>query len=154
MPVTAAHLCAEARRWERVRYAHLQSTRDGCDCVGLLVGVAKAVGLLPPDFVRTPFPIDWHLHQGNEHFRDGIEALGGVAVPVTQLAPGMIALFRFGQVSSHAGIVLPGPELLHASVLARRVVRHGWKTAQQAHLAAAYTFPGVVYPAVEVPHAG
>lgn len=48
---TRAAVVAEARRWLGTPWVHQHRTHGiGVDCVGLVIGVARALGLVAPDF--------------------------------------------------------------------------------------------------------
>jgi cell wall-associated NlpC family hydrolase len=86
---------------------------------------------------------DWHLHNSTELLMQGIEALGGLRVALSAIQPGDILLFRYAHAASHAGILLPGPRLIHAKRQAGRVICHRFTLAAHPELDAAYVFPGV-----------
>ena len=136
-------IITEALTWDKVPYIHGQHSRHGCDCVGLLIGVAKAVTLLPETYQPCIYTSDWHCHNSTELLKQGIEALGGLPIALQDIQPGDILLFRYAHAASHAGILLPGPRLIHAKRQARRVICHSFTPAAHPELDCAYAFPGV-----------
>ena len=99
-------IIAAARGWLGTPYVHQASVKGvGCDCLGLLRGVWRE---LKGEDAETPPPYapDWAeatgqetLHQAlTRHLRE---------IPVTQLRPGDIALFRMVSQgpAKHCGIV-------------------------------------------------
>lgn len=137
-------IITEAGTWIGVPYVHGQHTRWGTDCIGLLVGVAKAVGCLPPDWAPVPYSSDWYLHNDTSLLKQGIEALGGTAVPLASVQPGDAILFQYDDlVAHHAGILLPGPCLIHAQRRSKRVICHSFHVLRHQAVDSAYAFPGV-----------
>jgi NlpC/P60 family putative phage cell wall peptidase len=54
---TRAEVVAEARRWLRTPFQHQARLRDvAVDCAGLVIGVARALGIVAPDFEVTGYP--------------------------------------------------------------------------------------------------
>ena len=55
---TRLEVAAEARRWLATPFAHQGRTRGlGCDCGGLVGGVAVALGIVPPTWWREVFDL-------------------------------------------------------------------------------------------------
>ena len=138
-------LCAEALRWEGTPYHHEACLRGiGVDCVMLLVGVARACSLLPPTYRPAHYSPEWHLHQRRPALARGIFALGApVLIPTESAQPGDIILMQFGRTDSHAGILLPGGQLIHAALSSRAVVRHPFTGDWRARWTMSFAFPGV-----------
>jgi cell wall-associated NlpC family hydrolase len=91
----------------------------GVDCGQILAAVFEAAGVLP-HVDPGDYPRDFMLHADEERFLGTVEAhaqrVDGPALP------GDIALFRYGRVLSHAGIVICWPTIVHAYVKAGEVV--------------------------------
>lgn len=109
---------AEARRWLGTPYVHQASVRGaGCDCLGLVRGVWRAVVGAEP--VTPPrYSADWDEPQGDEILW---RAASAHMRPCDQypMAEGQIVLFRMQQnaVAKHLGIisrVLPDVQFIHA----------------------------------------
>ncbi len=114
-PVAIAELrqaiVAEARTWLGTPYHHQAGIKGvGCDCAYLLIGVYRALGLIPTIDPR-PYPPDWHLHRSEERYLGWVRRY---AVPVAIPHPGDAALWRFGRTASHGGIVVAWPTIVHA----------------------------------------
>lgn len=96
---------AEARRWLGTPYVHQAATRGaGCDCLGLVRGVYRAVIGAEPE---TPpaYSADWSEPQGEERlWQAALRHL--TAKPVAQAAAGDVILFRMrpGAVAKHLGL--------------------------------------------------
>lgn len=111
---------AEARRWIGTRYHHAARLRGvGVDCAMLLCEVYEAAGLIPHT-VPEPYPMQWHLHRGEERFLGWIRKYG-VQIPIDQAAPGDVALYQFARCVSHGAIVTDWPNIVHAWMLGGRV---------------------------------
>lgn len=97
----------KAKEWadEKVRYRHRGITRRGCDCTGLLIGIANELGYLRNYKLRN-YKLDWNLHSGSGTFLiDELEKFG-CEIPNNEIGVGDIAVFEFGRCLSHAGIMI------------------------------------------------
>lgn len=105
-----AAIVAEARSWIGTPYRHQASVKGaGCDCLGLVRGVWRAL-LGPEPEPVGPYSRDWAEAAGAETL---LAAAGRHLVPVAGLAaarPGDVAVFRLraGAVAKHAGILVAG----------------------------------------------
>jgi cell wall-associated NlpC family hydrolase len=101
----------EALTWLRTPFHHQARLKEvGVDCVMLLAEVYERAGVLPHQEIGY-YPPDWHLHRDAERYLMGLLE---VAHEVTSPLPGDVALFKFGRVFSHAGIVIEYPRIIHA----------------------------------------
>lgn len=111
MSTLRLQVVAEARAWLGTPYhAHARVKGHGVDCVHMLCAVYEACGLVPP-IEPGSYSVAWHLHQREELY---MAALDARASRTEHPQPGDIALLRFGQTFSHAGIVSERGTLLHA----------------------------------------
>lgn len=127
-------IIAEARSWVGTPYHHQAVVkRVGVDCVGLILGVGMAVGLMPADtmvrfsqaglggYSRTPNPN--RMRKGMELFLQPLPLSAG-ADP----SPGMIGWFEWRQeLPMHLGIVAEFEgrlTMIHAFSIARRCVEN------------------------------
>lgn len=138
-------IVTEARSWIGTPYRHQASAKGaGCDCLGLLRGVWRAVHGAEPEPV-PPYTPDWSEAEREErlwraasrHLR--AEALDG------GVAPGDVLLFRMraGSVAKHLGIVgRTGAEasFIHA-YSGHGVVESALSTPWQNRLVARFAFP-------------
>lgn len=99
-------IIATARGWLGTPYVHQASVKGaGCDCLGLLRGIWRELkgrdAETPP-----PYSPDWAEATGQETLHQALSRHLG-EIPVTQLAPGDIALFRMTArgPAKHCGIV-------------------------------------------------
>lgn len=136
-------ICAEALTWIGTPYHDLQGLKGvGTDCARFPLAVAMAVGLLPPTYRPPVYSPSWHLHQREELYYRYLEEAGCQAVAWAARQPGDLVLFRIGLTASHAAILLPGEEIVHAVVDAG-VVRLPLTGAWLARHDRVYRLPGV-----------
>jgi cell wall-associated NlpC family hydrolase len=104
---------AEARGWLGTPYHHAARLRGiGVDCY-------EDTGLIPHT-EPEPYPMQWHLHRGEERFLAWIQKYG-VQISVDELAPGDVVLYQFARCASHGAIVTEWPNIIHAWMAAGRV---------------------------------
>jgi len=122
----------EARSWVGTRFHTRQAVKarweggvrvdpGGVDCATLIAEVYRRAGLIEP--VPMPqYPGDWHLHRKTEMYA-GLVGERAREIPMDQVLPGDLVMFKFGHVYSHAAIVMaPGwPRICHASFKAECV---------------------------------
>lgn len=141
MSTLRLRIIAESITWTGTPYHPLASLKGiGTDCIGYIIGIAKAVGVLDQAYAPPTYSPQWHLHNTRELLREGIEDCGGRVTAHPE--PADILLFHFALTASHAAILLPENFLIHA-VLNKRVLRQRYTSAWRMHYAGAYTFPGV-----------
>lgn len=135
-------ILAEARDWIGTPYQHQASAKHaGCDCLGLVRGVWRALYGAEPE-AAPPYTPDWAE-------RAGAETLLAAArrhldeISIKTAAPGDVLLFRMDAHSpaKHAAILDEGDGLIHA-YWARAVVRSRFAPWWRARLAGAFSFPG------------
>lgn len=137
------HLCAEALTWEHTPYHDLQALKGiGVDCAQFPLAVAKEVGLLSQTYQSPTYSPTWHLHQEGELYYRYLEAAGCREVAWEARQPGDIVLFRFGLTASHAAILLPHGDMIHA-LAGKGVLRHGLVGTWLALHDRVYVLPGV-----------
>lgn len=142
--ITRSDICATALTWLGTPYQHAQCVRGvATDCISLLIGVARELALLPPDWHAPYYSPEWHVHHHTEMLLETLTQLGAPCLPLDARQPGDILLMRFGRTVSHAGILLPGDRLIHAVRSVGRVVVTGLRGEWLARLAACYAFPGL-----------
>jgi cell wall-associated NlpC family hydrolase len=103
--------------WRGVPYQHRGTTRAGCDCTGLIIGVLKELGYLKW-YVLRKYAKDWNLHAGADDYL--VREISKIADPVMFGTAGDIILFRFGRCTAHAGIVIDNGLFIHNHVNARK----------------------------------
>ncbi|WP_257556401.1 NlpC/P60 family protein [Sphingobium sp. CFD-2] len=104
-------IVAEARQWIGTPFRWQQSAKGrGCDCKGLVAGVARACGrpegnsiyaLMSAEYRRG---VDSHLLlRGLSDLFDRVDAMG----------PGDVLLMRVGDKAQHLGIYAGGSRMIH-----------------------------------------
>jgi NlpC/P60 family putative phage cell wall peptidase len=144
MSVPRQAIVAETRRWIGTPYRHQASLHAvGCDCLGLVRGVWRAVIGEEPEFV-PPYAPDWAEATGNESLAEAA-ARHMVPVRLTDVAPGDVLLFRWrAQLpAKHAAIVTAPDLMVHAhdgAAVAEVAIAPWWRR----RVAYAFKFPGVI----------
>lgn len=134
---TPEAVIAEARSWVGVPFLHQGRSREGVDCVGLVIVVGRACGLLPADFERTAY--------GRTPFRGVlIEQISEVCERAEVAAPGTLVAIRWNREPHHVAICT-GPTLIHANARVGRVVEHGYRAQWPALTESVWKLPGVEY---------
>ena len=120
----AGLIMEEARRWLGTPFRHRGRLKgEGVDCLGLAIGVARALGLPVEDCLAYPRRPD------AGQLRAGLAAqLQEVAVE--SVRPGDLLRLAVNGKATHLAILsqLPDgrPGLIHAYAPCRQVVEHGW----------------------------
>lgn len=139
----------EARLWLGTRFHHqgrvkaTEHHQGGCDCIGLIIGVAKNLELISP---ITGKPLTLYDQQGYSRYPDGVALQQAMAaclpeIAVTELEPGDILLLKFEENPQHVAIVSDyGDKLgiIHCYAQARKVVEHGLDISWQQRIVRAY----------------
>jgi NlpC/P60 family putative phage cell wall peptidase len=141
MVITRSLIIAEARAWIGTPYRHQASLKGvGCDCLGLVRGVWRAVMGTEPERA-PPYAPDWAEAAGRETLA---EAAGRhmTMVPLNEFAPGDVLLFRWRaeMPAKHAAIVTASDEMVHAhdgAAVAEVAIAPWWRR----RLAYAFRFP-------------
>ena len=141
--ITRAAIVAEARAWIGTPYRHQASRKGvGCDCLGLIRGVWRAVIGQEPERA-PPYAPDWAEASHTEPLAQAaLRHL--IAVECTAFAPGDVLLFRWraGLTAKHAAIVTATDKMVHAhdgAAVAEVAIAPWWRR----RLAYAFRFPGV-----------
>jgi NlpC/P60 family putative phage cell wall peptidase len=135
---------AEARAWRGTPYVHQASAKGaGCDCLGLLRGVWRAL------YGREPEPVPAYTPDWSEASRD--ERLWAAACrvliekPLAQEAPGDVLLFRMrdGGVAKHLGLAAEiGPEASFVHAYNRHgVIESPLSAPWRRRIVARFSFP-------------
>ena len=141
--IARADIVAAARRWRGTPYAHQASLiHVGCDCLGLVRGVWRAVIGDEPEAAPAYTP-DWAealnvetlFEAAHRHFRP---------VALSDFREGDILLFRFRDhlPAKHLGVATSTTHMVHAhagACVAEVAIGPHWRR----RLAAAFAFPGV-----------
>src|SRR5215813_7037573 len=114
MSVFRQLIVAETRRWIGTPYRHQASLKGvGCDCLGLVRGVWRAVCGAEPEPV-PPYSSDWAEATRREEFAN---AAGRHLVEIASghFQPGDVLLFRWrnGLAAKHAAIAVAPDRMVH-----------------------------------------
>lgn len=139
-------IATEARGWMGTPYVHQASVRGaGCDCLGLVRGVWRAV-IGPEPEEPPPYTADWGEVGGREILA-AASARHLLRVPdAAPLAPGQVLLFRMaaGAVAKHLGIVGhagAAPSFIHAYER-HGVIESPLSAPWAARITGRFRFPG------------
>lgn len=142
--ITRADIVDEARRWIGTPFQHQASLRGvGCDCLGLLRGVWRALYGEEPEAIPSYGPA-WALASHDELFLAGLQRHFVVIAP-NSAAAGDVVLFRMRAhfPASHAAILADGSSLVHAHDGAN-VAEIAFANAWRRRLGGAFSFPGLI----------
>jgi NlpC/P60 family putative phage cell wall peptidase len=144
MALTRTDVVEEARSWLGTPYRHQASEKGvGCDCLGLVRGVWRALYGAEPQR-SPPYTPDWAEAHGDEAL---LSAARRWLVPVSDsdMAAGDVLLFRMRKDSplKHAAILVSPTRSAHA-YWGRAVVESRLSPFWRARFGAAFRFPGVL----------
>ncbi|MBO6719158.1 MAG: C40 family peptidase [Rhizobiaceae bacterium] len=114
-PADPARVVAEAMRWVGTPYRHQGSRLGvGCDCLGLVRGVWRALLGVEPE-QAGPYAPDWAEAGGGDRLLD---AARRQLIPAADMTPtrGHVVLFRWRShlPAKHAGIAVDPDRFIHA----------------------------------------
>jgi cell wall-associated NlpC family hydrolase len=135
---TRADIVAAARSYLGVRWHHQGRNRAGMDCIGLVIAVARDLGISDYDitaYARVP---------------DGNTLRATMAQQMDLLKrdprPGDVMLLSFQRNPLHTAIVTDAPGglgMIHAFANKRMVVEHGFDATWRSRLVCAFGYRGV-----------
>lgn len=141
--VTREQIVAEARSWVGTPWVHQHRVKGrAVDCVGLVIGVARNLGLVPDEFEVT----------GYSQMPDGrlLELCTTYMRPVARdaMQPGDVVVVAIVDQPQHVGILTPYPggnlAMVHAAIKSKRgVVESRLVFAKNLQFRAAFALPGV-----------
>jgi NlpC/P60 family putative phage cell wall peptidase len=141
--VTRAAIVVEAQTWIGTPYRHQASLcAVGCDCLGLVRGVWRALYGEEPEAV-SPYTPGWAEAAGGEALA-AAAARHLVSIPRDRFAAGDLLLFRWrpGMTAKHAAIATAPDRMVHAhdgAAVAEVAITAWWRR----RLAYAFRFPGI-----------
>jgi NlpC/P60 family putative phage cell wall peptidase len=110
-----ARVVAEARSWIGTPYRHQASLKGvGCDCLGLLRGVWRAIHGMEPEPLPAYAP-DWAEANGEERLATAARR-HLTEIDSSEAAPGDVLLFRWRShlPAKHAAILSAPDRMIHA----------------------------------------
>lgn len=138
--IARAAIIAEARDWLATPYRHQASVKHvGCDCLGLVRGVWRALYGAEPEEAPAYSP-DWAERAGEETL---YAAAHRHLVAANAAQPGDVLLFRMQDNApmKHAAILAENERIIHA-YWGRAVVESRFAPWWRARHAASFSFPG------------
>lgn len=140
--VERAAVVAEARSWIGTPWVHQHRAKGvAVDCAGLVIGVARALGLLPAGFDVTGYgrhPDGSLIAVCDQHMR---------RIHGNDLQPGDVLVVAIEKDPQHMGIVGDyrhgGLSLIHAASKAGQVVESRLLFVRNFRFRGAYALPGV-----------
>jgi len=140
---TRAQIVNAARQWLETPFHHQARLKGvGVDCVGLVIGVARELGLIASDFDVTGYP-------RSPNGRTLLAIADQHMTPIDQAAmqPGDVVVVSFDRDPQHLGIVGDyrhgGLSIIHAASQAGRVIETRLMYSPAMQFCAAYMLPGV-----------
>jgi NlpC/P60 family putative phage cell wall peptidase len=133
----------EALSWVGTPYRHQGSRKGvGCDCLGLLLGVWRAIYGAAPE-MPGPYAPDWAEAGGEDHFLDAARRHCREKPPAKAIA-GDLVLFRWRPhlPAKHAGIMV-GPDRFVHAYQGSAVVVSALVPQWRRRIAGAFSFPTV-----------
>jgi NlpC/P60 family putative phage cell wall peptidase len=152
MRIDRAAVVAEARSWLGTPYRHQGRAKGvACDCLGLISGVGRALGLIDRDARGySPSPDGKSLKAACDRYLVPVESGGAPA-------PGMVALLwvQNRRTPQHMAIVTRladgRPGLIHAHQMLGEVKEHGLDAFWEKRIVQLYDYPGVVDATARAP---
>lgn len=141
--ISRTTILAEARSWIATPYQHQASAKGaGCDCLGLVRGVWRAIYGSEPE-LAPPYTPDWAERLGAETLLEAARRHMS-ETPTDTAAPGDVLLFRMhpSAAAKHAAILDEDAHIIHA-YWGRAVVRSRFAPWWRPRCAAAFAFPDV-----------
>jgi NlpC/P60 family putative phage cell wall peptidase len=143
---TRSEVIAEARRWIGTPFHHQAAVcRVGCDCIGLIGGVAIALGISGGAEWRDRPEYHNYAKQPDPRLllRACDEFLNSIAIEEATLAD--ILLMRFEQDPMHFSLISSvwPPRVIHALSRLGYVAEHGSSEILGGQIMRAYSFRGV-----------
>lgn len=110
----------EAMTWMGTPYHHMARVKGaGVDCLTLIVEVYEHLGLITHHEVPFYRP-DFMRHNSEDTYLDGL-LRHGFEVPEPRM--GDVAIFKWGRIHAHAGIIISWPEIIHAEPVNGVIIR-------------------------------
>lgn len=134
---TREQFVAEARTWIGTPYQHQGRLKGiACDCIGLVIGTAQALGL-------TDYEITDYGRRPDGRLRPVMETQLEM-IPLIEAQAADVVLFAWASHPLHVGILSDPTHVIHAYLPNRRVVENIMDARWRSQIVAAYHVPGVV----------
>ncbi len=141
--MTRSEVVAESRAWIGTPFAHQGHLKGiGCDCVGLVGGVAVALGLLPNGWWLQGFNHAGYPRQPDGRFIDICrEYMTEIDINLAQ--PGDAVAMRFRRDPQHLGLLSSDTSIVHALSSVGRVTEHRIDSRWRRLVTHAFRLPGI-----------
>ena len=144
MSATHAQVVAQARTWLDTPFHHQARVKGlGVDCAGLVIGVARELDLVAPDFDVSAYPRTPDGTSLMAYCREHMVELPAGAAKV----PGQVVVVRFDLDPQHMGILGDyrhgGLSIIHAAARSGRVIETRLMYSQAMQFVRAFAIPGV-----------
>lgn len=127
---------AAAREWIGTPFHHQGRLKGvGVDCVGVVIGVVKELGI-------SDFDVGGYGHRPDSQEMERLARQLMAEVPPAAARPGDVLLIEVDRQPQHLAFVT-GAGMLHAYAPLRRVVEHRIDEGWRARIVAAFSLPGV-----------
>jgi len=140
---TRAQIVNAARQWLGTPFHHQARLKGvGCDCIGLVIGVARELGLIAPDFDISGYP----------RVPDGTTLMSTARQHMTEIdraamQPGDVVVVSFDKDPQHFGILGDyrhgGLSIIHGASNPGRVIETRLMFSEHMKFVAAFALPGV-----------
>lgn len=142
MACARCEIVAAARRWIGTRWNHQASKRGvGTDCIGLVVGVARELGIPEAAGFDASSEIRGYGREPDPAML--LRACDAFLEPCAAPVPGDILLLRFKSEPQHFAI-MSGPDyMIHAWAQARKVVENRIDALWRSRIVRAYSYRGI-----------
>ena len=131
-------LCDTVKVWKdlKVQYQHRGTSRNGCDCTGLIIGALQELGYLKNYKLRN-YPPDWNLHSKADNYI--VEEVSRFAAKITKPEAGDLVLFYFGRCVAHVGVIIEDGLFIHCHWRSRKcTVSSLWNSQWTKRIASFY----------------
>lgn len=119
--ISRAAIVAEAMSWERTPYKHHARIKGvGVDCAQFPAAVYESAGVIPN--VNPEYSQQWMLHRDEELYLEEIRKWAR-EIPVEDVQPADLIVWKFGRTFSHSAIVVDPPIVIHAITKGSAVIR-------------------------------
>lgn len=134
--VSRSEIIAEARTWLGTPFHHQGRLKGvGVDCAGVVIGVAKALGL--SDFDTTAYP----RIPSAEQLRRALDA-NMESIFVQDAKEGDVLVFCFDREEQHVGF-LSDVGIIHSYSQVKKCVEHSLDATWKSRIRGAYRFRGI-----------
>lgn len=132
-------ILTEARSWIDTPFHHQGRVKGaGCDCIGLCIGVGKALELVPQEFEYTGY-------RRTPHGRTLVDVMreSGFVEEVQEPQLGDILVFRIDVDPQHVALLSERNTLIHAYAQARKVCEARYDSVWRGRFVTAFQFRGL-----------